>query len=72
MTIQEFIDGTLAPYLGQNFDDVSDQLGAVIDASPFVWRWLEPTTDVSPNEVREDRVNVNVDLIHTITSFTVG
>jgi hypothetical protein len=69
--IDDFVATKLAPFIGANINLVGRAIEDTVDASPFCWRWLEPSTVIAP-EQRPDRINVHVDLIHTITKVTVG
>jgi hypothetical protein len=67
------VQGQLASFVGLNIDDYGALLESIIDADgATVWRWLTPSDEVDQAEVRADRINVNVDERHVITSITIG
>lgn len=70
----EALLSSLSGYIGQNWDDNSDAIDAIIHGAGFVYRWLEPDTELAPNDTnnRPDRINIHVDANMVVQNYTVG
>ena len=67
----DFISTELVKFIGKNIDLVGREMEDAVHANGYCFRWLLEGADAGP-EARADRVNVHVDMIHTILGITVG
>lgn len=65
----------LSAFIGQNWFDVAEQIDPIILDDGFMYRWLEPTTELNLADVDnlpDSRINIHVDANTIILSYSTG